>query len=545
MPDLEHSLHGQDLSHLRIIADTWRLELAAPDVKTALSELCPLLLDAQRIQDDLDILDKGVSTALNDLVKNNGRLPWKQFTREYGEVRQMGAGRRDRVQPHQNPISTAEKLWYRALIARAFFDTTRGSEEFCYVPEDILRLIPDDKPAIKNSALGRAATREERAHILRANDQILDHACTQLAALRIDFSEPELPERLSPFLNALLTEDGILNDKGQPELDAARLHLEASRGEALCQLAQTWLQSANLNDLHLVPHLQAEGEWHNEPLAARKFVVSLLQNVPRETWWNLSAFIADIRQAYPDFQRPAGDYDTWYLKDVRSGKFLRGFDHWHEVDGALIRYLITGPMHWLGIVDLATFEEDAPLQTASAFRYSAWATALLADSIPTGLPAESASVHVRSDGRVGVDQLVPRTVRYQVARFCDWEKEIHQEYRYRLTPESLERALDQGLQINHLLTLLNKHASSVPPNIIKALKRWEAHGTEVQAGQLAVLRVRSPKILDALRNSKAARFLSDPLGPSAISIKPGAEEKVLAVLLELGFMGKIETQNPD
>lgn len=544
MPDLEHSLQGHDLSHLRMIAETWGLELNAPDVKKALSELIPQLLDERRIEDELDILGEDASAALDALIKNKGRLPWNQFTREYGEVRQMGPGRRDRIQPHQNPISTAEILWYRGLIARAFFDTTRGSEEFCYLPEDLCALIPCKSPFKNRHQLGRAATSAESAHIHSANDSILDHACTLLAALRIDLAAPDTPEGLQPFLTALLNEAGLLDDEGQPELNNARQHLEAPRGEALCQLAQAWLQSSRLNDLHLMPHLQAEGEWRNDPLTTRHVVIKFLQNLPPDTWWHLSSFIADIRQAHPDFQRPAGDYDSWYVKDIQSGKFLRGFEHWYEVDGALIRYLITGPMHWLGMMDLATPEEGPPPKTAVAFRFSKWASALLTGSIPKGLPAEAASVHVRSDGRIGVDHLAPRTVRYQLARFCEWEQTIHQEYRYHLTPAALERALEQGLQINHLLTLLNNHASPVPPNIIKALKRWEIHGTEVQVGPMVVLRVRSPQVLEVLRNSKAARFLSDSLGPSAISIKPGAEEKVLSALLELGFMGTIETQFP-
>ncbi len=540
MPDLEHCLHGQDLSHLRIVAETWGLELAAPDVKMALPELSRKLLNEQRIAEELEVLDEDVKAALEDLSENNGRLPWSQFARKFGKVRQMGPGRRDRIQPHQNPISTAEILWYRALIGRAFFDSSSGSEEFCYVPDDLLPLIPRRKTDFDQKVLGRAATSDERTHVNHADDAILDHVCTLLASLRIDFHAPNLPESLHSFLTALLTDANLLDDRGQPKLDETRKHLEAPRGRALGQLAQAWLHSEKINDLHLVPHLHAEGEWKNDPLAARQFIINLLDRLPEKTWWNLSAFIADVRQAYPDFQRPAGDYDSWYLKDIQSGEFLRGFEHWHEVDGALICYLITGPMHWLGMMDLATYEEEAPPQKAIAFRYSGWAPALLAGSIPKGLPAESTSVHVRSDGRVGVDHLAPRSVRYQVARFCDWEKEIQQEYRYRLTPESLERALDQGLQINHLLTLLKKHAAPVPPNILTALKRWEKHGTEIQVGELVVLHLRSPQILDSLRKSKAARFLGDPLGPSAISIKPGAEEKVLAALLELGYMGKIE-----
>lgn len=540
MPDLEHSLHDHDLGHLRIVAEGWGLELTAPDVRTALPDLVAWLRNETYVQEMLETLNSEALAVISSLLKKDGRLPWVQFIRQFGEVREIGPGRRDRQRPDKNPTSTAEILWYRAIVARAFFDTSRGSEEFAYIPDDLLPLISNLAPSQGSDPLGRAATLAERAHAIPTDDRMLDQICTLLAARRIDQYEISLPDHLEPFLLTLLTIAGILSSEGQPNLDATRAHLEAPRGEALLQLAQVWLNSAAHNDMHLVPGLRAEGEWENEPLATRRFVIRLLDALPTGTWWNLSAFIADVRRAHPDFQRPAGDYDSWYIKNTETDNFLRGFEHWDNVDGALIRYLITGPLHWLGFVDLAAPEEESPPSQGTAFRYSGWASALFADTAPDGIPEESAPVHIRSDGRVGVPLGAPRSVRYQIARFCRWEQDTPHEYRYLLSPSSLERARNQGLEISHLLSILQKHADSVSPNIIKALKQWEMRGTEIHVEQHVILRVGSPKILQSLQKTRAARFLGDSLGPTSIIVKAGAEEKVLAALLEMGFMGEIE-----
>ena len=53
----------------------------------------------------------------------------------------MGAGKRDRERPHLKPASTAEALFYRGLLARAFFDTEKGPQEFAYIPDDLLAII--------------------------------------------------------------------------------------------------------------------------------------------------------------------------------------------------------------------------------------------------------------------------------------------------------------------------------------------------------------------------------------------------------------------
>ncbi|MBC8504816.1 MAG: helicase-associated domain-containing protein [Anaerolineales bacterium] len=541
MPDLEHSLHSHDLGHLRIIAEGWGLDLTAPDVGTALPELVGLLVDSAIVEDILETLSPEALSAISSLLKKKGRIPWVQFTRQFGEVREIGPGRRDRQRPDKEPTSITEVLWYLAIVSRAFFDTSRGSEEFAYIPDDLLPLISKKTPPQGASPLGRAATAKERAYPIPANDHILDHICTLLAARRINQDIANLPENLPPYLNSLLSIAGILGSEGQPNIDATRAHLEAPRGDALLQLAQAWLNSAAHNDLHLVPGLKIEGEWENDPLTTRRIVIRLLDDLPTNTWWNLSAFIADIRRVHPDFQRPAGDYDSWYIKNTETDKYLRGFEHWDDVEGVLIRYLITGPLHWLGFVELAVSDEDTPLSQGVAFRYSGWASAFFDCTVPEGAPVETDPVHLRSDGRVGVPLGAPRSVRYQIARFCRWEPETPHEYRYLFTPTSLERARQQGLEISHLLAILQNYADSVPPNIAKALKQWEMRGTEIRVEPQVILRVGSPKILQALQKTRAARFLGDPLGPTAIIVKTGAEEKVLAALLEMGFMGEISS----
>ncbi len=237
----------------------------------------------------------------------------------------------------------------------------------------------------------------------------------------------------------------------------------------------------------------------------------LLKAVPGKSWWSISAFLADLRRDFPDFQRPASDYDSWFIRDTRSNEFLRGFEHWGEVEGALIRYLITGPLHWLGILDIANHEEDAAPEEATAFRLSKWANYLMGSAPTPKFPIEDAPVHVRSDGRVNIPFLVPRSARYQIARFCQWEPPTSHEYRYRFTPSSLEGAIDQGLKIQHLQTLLARHAQNVPPNIIKVLDRWEKRGTEVHLQSALILRLKFSGVAeDAAKLSGGALFGGSP-----------------------------------
>jgi hypothetical protein len=555
MPDLSESLQGRDLAHLRIVAELWGIELQTPDARTALVRLVPILLDRYLVEEMISDLPGEVRVVLEDLGHNQGRLPWALFTRRYGQVREMGAGKRDRERPYLDPVSAAEMLWYRALIARAFFDTPSGPEEFAYIPDDLLDLIPSPQSntipsPVGYGSLGRAASSIERAHPILANDHILDHACTLLASLRlgikrdIDFETHKddgsgitnIPYPLSPIpLQAILVNAGLLDSKNVPLPEPTRSFLEMPRGDALVLLARAWLDSITFNDLRHIPGLSAEGDWQNDALRARQSILAFLEPIPAGTWWSLPAFISAIHERFPDFQRPSGDYDSWFIRDIPGGEFLRGFENWDKVDGELIRFVIAGPLHWLGILDLAA---PAPQSTISAFRFSPWSEDLLHGKEPPGLPAEEGKILIRSDARLNAPRLAPRALRYQIARFCEWDKETPEAYTYRLTPESLKRAKKQGLTVQHLLTLLHRHTDLIPPSLIKALERWEKHGSEARIENLVVLRLSSPETLQALRASHAARYLGDPLGPTVVAIKPGATDKILATLAEMGVLGE-------
>ncbi len=541
MPNLSESLQGRDLGHLRIVAKLWGVELDEQETPAAIIQLAGLLINVAIVNDMVSSLASEARNALDDLTRHAGRILWAQFTRSYGELREVGAAKRDRDLPHKHPISAVEVLWYRALVARAFFDSPAGPEEFAYIPDDLLAMIPQAAGS-GMPMIGRQASALEYTYLSPANDRILDHTCTFLAALRLGIIPPvtftsQSGEQLSSvFIKSLLSAGELLDEAGIPIPEPVRIFLEAKRGEALAQIYRAWKQSTLINELRLLPDLIIEGNWENDPLRTRQILLDYLSGVPADTWWNLGSFISAIKQRNPDYQRLAGDYDSWFIRHITSGDYLRGFESWDEVDGRLIRYILTGPLYWLGILDLARQEED---REVTAFRLSGWSRALLQGEPPKGLPVEEEPLVTRSDARLSARRLVPRRVRYQVSRFCEWVKETPDEYQYRISIASLSRARQQGLTVTQLLGLLNRYAKAVPPSLVKALERWEKQGVEVRMEEMVVLRVVSEDILQALRKSRASRFLGESLGPTTMAIKPGAVDKVLGALAELGYLGEI------
>ncbi len=537
MPDLFHSLLKQDIGHLHIIAELWGLELKSTDIDAAREELTVSLLEPDMVAELIDSLSPEADSAITALVNSGGRIPWPTFTRKYGDIREAGAGKRDREKLYLHPESATEILYYRGLLARAFFDTKKGPQEFAYIPDDLLSLLnseereedEDQKEEGKERAepLGRAASPGEKGQEIPTNDSILDDATTLLAALRLSIEPPEtkIPTKV---LKALLQSANLI--KGStPQPEPVKVFLESPRADALASLQNVWVESETFNELRLIPGLIYEGEWKNQSQETREFLLNLLDAIPEGKWWSLNAFIRDIKQKYADFQRPAGDYDSWFIKRESDGQYLRGFSSWDQVDGALIKYFITNILRWLGQVNLC-IAEGATEPTSFCITNS--------ESHITS--KEDKKINISSQGLISVPRLAPRVVRYQVSRFCEWEEPKDDLYRYRVSTNSLTKAKEQGLKVEHLLALLAKHSDAgIPPTLIKALKRWEVNGTEARVQTQAILKVSRPEVLEEMRKSKAAKFLGEVLSPTTVIVKSGAIQKVMEALTELGLLTEV------
>ena len=539
MPDLQHCLQDHDLGFLEIVAELWGVELTAADARQALPQLVKSLLAPALVLEVVEALSQTARQALDALLAHDGWMPWSRYVRDYGGLREVGPGKRDREKPHLNPISATEVLWYRGLIGRDFLRREGELQECAYIPDDLLALLPPVSP-LGPQTPGRAALPGEVKVVTLASDRVLDHCCTLLAALRLgDAQRSPVVESWQPPLEvveALLSAVGLITSGEQPVLEDARAFLEMPRAEALAWLVKGWRQSDEFNELWQVPGLICEGAWRNDPRAAREQILAWMSELPKYVWWNLDTFTAAIFERTPDFQRPAGDFDTWLIRDAANGEPLSGMEHWQEVDGALIRYLIAGPMHWLGLVDLA-----APVdgQIPVAFRFSAWGMDLLAGQPPIGLAEEDQILKVLSDARIVAGNHSPRLARYQVSRFGLWQKETEDAYTYQLTPQSLQEAAGQGLKVTHLETLLNQYGEPIPPSLVSALRRWRKDGGQVRIHPCVVLRVEDPIILSLLRNTPAERFLGDLLSATAVIIHPDATEKVRAALARLGYLSDV------
>jgi hypothetical protein len=540
MRSLVSALADHELITLRVIGEWWELDLTGAEKNRAVKEVAAALEQVD-LATELDYLAPEEADALRALAAAGGRISVGAFTRSYGEIREMGPGRLEREEPWLDPNSTTELLWYRGLIYRAFDQDGEADAlvEYYYLPHELLaKLPPPEGPA--GEAPGRESLQPASAPGAYdpATATAVDDLTTCLALAQQRPLAVEDRARLGPYLfsddperlDLLLTladDAGLLrrDSGGQRPARAAVAWLQQGREAQLRALAEAW-SASSWNELCHTPGLACEGSgWQNDPIAAR---TALFDHLPQDgEWYLLDDLAAHIHENDPDFQRPEGNYDTWYIRDLSQDRYLRGFDDWHLVEGRLLRFLITGPMYWLGLTETGD----------GRYRLTARALDWLADRPAAGTGVQVPIV-VQPDATVLAPHNADRYQRFQVARIAvPVPLQPGEPYQYYLTPGSLQRAREAGIQPERILSFLEKASTRpVPASVRRAIERWAQHGLEGQLEPAVILRVKDAAILDTLQeNARTRPYIGERLGELAAVLR-GDWREFQRLAASLGFL---------
>lgn len=542
MPDLLQSLMDQDFGFLQILADIWRVDAPRIDSLAERAAFARRMLEPETFTRMMTSLPESAARVLSELQQNEGRILWNTFTRKFGDVREFGPSKREREQPHLNPISPSEVLWYRALISKAFLKKSGVPQEFAFIPSDILDLLPPPAATVIEPASIKLSPHISDYLAVNMGDSILDHACTLLAAERLGNATqrsthlPVSPDQIA-FLSNLLRSIGILDESGLPSPEHAKDHLESSRSSAWQSLFRGWSSSMSIRDLFSVPEFGVERAEDFLPVNSRNTILGEISGLPAGEWIGLNDFLKRIKETQSEFLRPNGNFDTWLIRSSESGEYLNGYSHWDDVEGAFIHYLFCGPLFWLGVIELG-FSSHA--RVPASFRVTTAGHLMLLGASPE-TKEETARILFKPGSQILCPALLPRWVRYLLARMSEWVEFSKDGYGYQFSPQSLAVARKQSLHVNHLVSLLRKYGGAPPPpSLVRSLQRWEDKGSEISMENIQVLRVVSPDILQQIMKSRAARYLAESLGPTAVVIKPGVSQKLTRLLIELGYLSEVK-----
>ncbi len=569
MSSILRTLRESDPALLDVLAEVWGVRLdEGDDISHRIEAISRAMLDAGRAEKVWDALTDSQRAAMQMLISVKSKMPEAKFERLFGSIRRMGAAAIQREQPHKNAENTAEGLYYRGLIGLGFENADTGSRTIIYIPDDLVKVLPshktsydnlDDAPEVAYPTEEVAAldVLEDVTGIRQADTSIVDDLTTLLAYLQLvspllqgDSLESRESDALAPFLltpgderiafmiglaaSADLIE--VQGGRAFPKRAEARRWLSANRADQVRILAEAWKDSTAYVDLWHVPGLHPEPEAGTmsqyNPAAARAAVFEIMNHaLPAQDWWALEDFILLVHEDSADFQRPNGDFDSWYIRND-DGEYLSGLESWGAVEGALLEFYVSAPMHWLGLIDLAD----------EAARLTAYGRAFLGMSAWPSPQETPDKIEVQADGTILISRKVARIDRFQVARFTSWEA-TGKTYVYKLDPPGIERAAQQGINVGHIGAFISRALgdTALPQAVARLLENWkQGPTTSVSLERLLILRTTAPETLDFILDTPGIRrFMGARLGPMAVIVRGEDLRELRDALGEHGIQAEI------
>jgi hypothetical protein len=369
----------------------------------------------------------------------------------------------------------------------------------------------DGLPLVSSRLLSRTALRQVLDNLASLSTFWQDRAPEQL------HSESDLPFLL--FLRLLLMQLGLLVER-QGALRAVQAQAQAFFSLPLAERAwrclHLWLETSFWNELAFIPNVVAQPgpaplePAHEEVVRSRQVVVQHVLRSAPGNWHALPAFIARMKlhATYLLFPRQYGlraeRYSIgsnpygWNFR-LRRG-WLTHREGWHMVEGGFIRSVITGPLTWLGIVELDPAEHPDAFRLAQGARLVAGAEPPTSEDIAWGRLVVQPNFDLIALAPVSEALLV------SLDRFAERVRLEHIA-QYHLSKASVTRAIQLGLTAEEMQKILEQAAGGeIPQPVHYSLAEWERQARRIEIWRnTALLEVDDPAVLDQLCADQEAR----------------------------------------
>ncbi|MGC8786577.1 MAG: helicase-associated domain-containing protein [Anaerolineae bacterium] len=430
------------------------------------------------------------------------------------------------VRQHLPPPVLPEVEWGRGSLPAPPEETnTAMAQRELFLYWSIVRTKP--LPLTQMGLVQKRALRQLNAQLLFP-DPALENASKESDAPRLY------------FLRLLLQELGLLHDEDYQvradELGHIPEFWEKPLDERVGACIQAWQQLLEWNELSSV----GVAAFDIDLPRARRILLEQLRLLPAETWISAERFLSRLSITTPRllFKSRERYANGMYYADAK-----RALDQnrWFaQVEAAFVGGALSGPLHWLGIVDVS-IDGDRLL----AFRINAsGAQALGIETGKAAISAEDAKVIVQPNFEVFALGPVSEAVLARLEMFADRVKADRSAFAYTLSRETVYRGQRYGLSVPQIIAFLEEQSHApLPQNVLRTLQEWgEQHERIVFHRAVTLCQTASAEMLDSLWNDPAVKtHLERKLTPTVAMVKRGRVAVLRELLLQREMLPALST----
>ena len=568
MKDLHRCLDEYPDLLLRAIAEAWRITLPDAEPREQAHHLAEAMLEPSAIDLLIATLSPAAQQALAVVVQEEGAVPAHRLALRFGAIRRFGPSRLERERPWQEPANGIEELYYKGLLYRVYGAVGPYHGEILLAPDPLRSALP----ALEAGHLSEDVQQVGEPHTLQSDGMaLMEDVFVTLVRLRS--SRIPMPVELVPpgkppaFLAQLRHGPRLRGELGDERLGLIwrllrRLHLvHESNGVLRPSLrAREWLRLSDLrrmqslfrawrddpqwDELRLVPWLLCENSgWQNNPVETRQAILSMVGGLAQGTWFDLESYLRAVKDRRPDFMRPDGDFESWYIRDAHTGRYLTGFGTWKRVEGAVARHILTLSLKWLGVVDVGYSPGELYPDALRLTKLGAQLLSQSGDMVPVdGNMPNAVTPQVADDLTVTLTVQDSLYERYQLERFAEWRSQDDCAV-YQMTEQSLWESHNSGINVEQILGFLRRvSAETLPPAVELTLRAWSARYGQATLGRVVVLETANEETMRQIRGRReTARLLGAALSPTKCLVAESDQPALLRLLRDLGIWAQLKS----
>jgi hypothetical protein len=240
---------------------------------------------------------------------------------------------------------------------------------------------------------------------------------------------------------------------------------------------------------------------------------------------------------------------SWSRPSVRraicSTSWMVGGRRFAEIEGTFVGGALSGPLHWLGMVDAS-----ADGGRLLAFRINEGGAAVLRHGDIRSSVLES---RLRSEARLVVQPNfevfalgpVAEGALARLELFTDRVKADRSAFEYTLSRAAIYRGQKAGVSVDQIILFLEQESgAALPQNVRRTLQEWgEQHERIVFHRAVALCEAGNPEIMNELWLEPGTRsHLQQRLTPTVALLKKGRAQGLRETLLQRGFLPALSIQ---
>ena len=403
------------------------------------------------------------------------------------------------VEREPSHVQTSEQDTSKDLktIGEGVSEGISALQRYLYRYWSLVAAMREGLPLVNSRLLSRTSLR-------LVVDQLSPQGASAMEQIR---TESDVPHLL--FIRLLLMKLGLLSERrGALFATSADMFFSLPLLERARRCYHAWLDTTFWNELAYTSNIVLRpgpaplDPAHEEVVHSRKQVMERLLAENVGEWHEFSAFITRTRLYVPYllFPRQSGTRAERYTAGnnpynwdfrLRRG-WLTPREGWYLVEGGFIRALISGPLHWLGLVNVDADHPDA-FRLVPDFALITSETLLDIQELSWG------RLVVQPNFEVIALAPVSEALLLNLDRFAERIR-LELIAQYRLTKASVTHAIQSGLKAETIQHILEQAAGgSIPQNVQYSLIEWERQARRIELwGGVTLLEVDDAALLDQL-----------------------------------------------